>query len=177
EVWQLQGNKITPRFVRAVKDRIIETHPRQTAENIRGTLSRALPGIMPPQSVEAFLYQFDAKAKGFERAWLRDREIEARELELKPKPALESDLESLPSRKGLTFDERRQRVCIDGTWEDLNGEQTKFWAIVSKANGAWTPGSHIGGRAAKIKESMPPRVQAEIESHKRNGYRLRRFVP
>ncbi len=84
--------------------------------------------------------------------------------------------QSLPSHNRLIFDKAQQRVRIDGIWENLSDEGCKMWATLWEAKGERVPGKDISERAAKIKFAMPPRVRAEIESHKRRGYWLRRFV-
>jgi hypothetical protein len=83
----------------------------------------------------------------------------------------------LPSHNGLVFDEARHRLCIDGVWEELKDEEVKMWVILWKAQAEWTSSKTISPRAPQIKYSMAPRVKAEIDYHRRSGYRLKRFLP
>jgi len=91
----------------------------------------------------------------------------------KPKPP---SIESLPSHNGLAFDEPHQCVYIDGIREDLNDEQLVIFRVLWELKGVWKNGAAIHERAARIIYSMSPRVRNEIESHKRQGYRLKRFI-
>jgi hypothetical protein len=85
--------------------------------------------------------------------------------------------EALPAHKGLAFDEKHQCVYIDDVREDLNDEQLVIFRELWGAQGRWVPGAVLHERAAKIKYSMPARLRKEIGSHKRQGYRLKRFLP
>jgi len=83
---------------------------------------------------------------------------------------------SLPNQKGLVFDEEHQCVIIDGIREDLSDEQFSIFRELWKAKGCWRSGAVLHENAAKIKYSMSQRVKEEIESQRRQGYRLKRFL-
>jgi hypothetical protein len=96
------------------------------------------------------------------RVWLREQRGETR---------------TVPNR--LKLDTGRQRICINTRWYDLTEAQVDMVTVLMKARGRWVGGKNIGERPDHTRNGMPKSVKSIVETHKRNGYRIKpeHFTP
>ena len=103
EVWEIQGNKITPEFLRLVFQNDIRNRIKKNRDMLR---NHPQVNHMPDEARKSYLGQIDYSAAGLEGALFRRIESDAIELEYRDKENLPPD-EKHTSEKNWPISEKR----------------------------------------------------------------------